>query len=225
MKQILILSVLVVVSIVLLTGSLSDIRAFATGNGHQNGIKDPNNPRCEYIDNGNGKYEHTCIASDVTIHTPPSLGNDPNYHYSDGLKISYSNIGGLGFNGKTFDITKYGAGIPQQPLRIGQSANYTFKIYDERGPSTVSHVGLYMNFKGDAVVTNSDTSIVWDKQTGIKVTDPKKFFSTASASMHHDSNFAYLSIKVTPAKTIPDSSMLMRMWDDQFTSMDLSIHG
>ena len=110
-------------------------------------------------------------------------------------------------------------------LQIGQSANFTFKIYDERGANTVSHVGMYVHFKGDISVANSDTSIVWDKHDGIKVTDPGKFFSDTTVSEHHDNNFAYVSIKFTPAKTMSDSSIVVRMWDDKLASIDLPIWG
>ena len=163
---------------------------------------------------------------DVTIHHPPSLGNDYNHPYSDGLKIQSNDVAqGLEFNGKSFAITKYGSTIPQQVLQMGQSANFTFKIYDERGPDTISHVGMYMHFKGDAIVTNSDMFIVWDKHDGITVTDPEKFFSNAAVSEHHDGNFAYVSIKFIPTKTMSDSSILMRMWDDKRASIDLPIWG
>ncbi|HET7336476.1 MAG TPA: choice-of-anchor U domain-containing protein, partial [Candidatus Nitrosotalea sp.] len=103
----------------------------------------------------------TSSSSDVTIYHPPSLGNDYYHPYSNGLKISSVDENGLEFNGRTFDITKYGSTVPQQVLEIGQSANFTFKIYDERGSNTISHIGMYMHFKGDVIVTNSDMSIVW----------------------------------------------------------------
>src|SRR6185437_7710759 len=98
----------------------------------------------------------------VTIYHPPSLGNDYYYKYGSGFTL----------NGKSFDITKYGITIPQQVLKTGQEDNFTFKIYDERGGNTISHVGMYIHFKGDASVANSDTSFVWDKHDGGKITDP-----------------------------------------------------
>ena len=168
----------------------------------------------------------TVAGHDVTMYHPPSLGNDYYHHYPDGLRIQSNDVtGGVGFNGKSFEITKYGSTIPQQVLQIGQSANFTFKIYDERGPDTISHVGMYVHFKGDVIVTNSDMSVVWDKHDGMTVTDSGKFFSNVTVSEHHDDNFAYVSIKFTPIKTMPDSSILMRMWDDKRASIDLPIWG
>ena len=84
---------------------------------------------------------------------------------------------------------------------------------------------MYVHFKGDVIVTNSDMSVVWDKHDGITVTDSEKFFSNVRVSEHHDDNFAYVSIKFTPTKTMPDSSILMRMWDDKHASIDLPIWG
>jgi len=177
-----------------------------------------------------GRSGHTSSSTvaghDVTMYHPPSLGNDYYHHYPNGLRIQSNDVTeGVGFNEKSFEITKYGSTIPQQVLQIGQSANFTFKIYDERGPDTISHVGMYVHFKGDVIVTNSDMSVVWDKHDGMTVTDSGKFFSNVTVSEHHDDNFAYVSIKFTPIKTMPDSSILMRMWDDKRASIDLPIWG
>jgi len=177
------------------------------------------------IPGGSGHTPQSTGGHDVTIYHPPSLGNDYYHHYSDGLRIQSKDVTGAGFNGKSFEITKYGSTIPQQVLQIGQSVIFTFKIYDERGPDTISHVGMYVHFKGDVIVTNSDTSVVWDKHDGITVTDSEKSFSNVTVSEHHDDNFAYVSIKFTPTKTMPDSSILMRMWDDKRASIDLPIWG
>jgi len=199
---------------------------------HEIFVSNQNDNTVSVIDNSvtPGGSSHTPSSTtaghDVSIYHPPSLGNDYYHHYSDGLRIQSNDVtGGVGFNGKSFEITKYGSTIPQQVLQIGQSANFTFKIYDERGPDTISHVGMYVHFKGDVIVTNSDMSVVWDKHDGMTVTDSGKFFSNVTVSEHHDDNFAYVSIKFTPIKTMPDSSILMRMWDDKRASIDLPIWG
>jgi len=167
------------------------------------------------ISDGSTTPTSTTSGHSVAIHHPPSLGNDYYYKYP----------GGFTLNGKSFDITRYGITIPQQVLKTGQQDNFTFKIYDERGGSTISHVGMYIHFKGDASVANSDTSFVWDKKDGVQISDPGKLFTGANVTRHYDDNFAYVSITFTPTKTMPDSSIIMRMWDDKLASIDLPING
>ena len=167
------------------------------------------------IDAGDPVTSTSTSGHDVTVYHAPSLGNDYYNQYGSGFTL----------NGKSFDITKYGITIPQQVLNLGQQDNFTFKIYDERGGSTISHVGMYIHFKGDTSVANSDTSFVWDKRDGFQISDPEKSFTNANVTRHYDGNFAYVSIKFTPVKAMPDSSIIMRMWDDKLASIDLPING
>jgi len=152
---------------------------------------------------------------DVTIYNPPSLGND--YHFKYG--------GGVSINGKPFDIKTYHSIIPQQVLSIYKQAVFNFTIYDERGGNTVSHVGLYLHFKGGVAASNADTWISWDKHSGVQVHDPNKIFSSANVTTTTDTNYRYATFTVTPQKTMPDSSLVMRMWDDKLASGDIPIWG
>ena len=149
------------------------------------------------------------------IFNAPSIGND--YHNKYG--------GGITINGKPFDVKNYTTTIQQQILDIGQPANFTLKIYDERGAYTVSHAGMYFHFKGDATVNNADTWISWDKYKGIDIHDPNKIFNKTTVDAKAEGNFFDVSFTMVPKRTMPDSSLIFRMWDDKNVVSDVPIWG
>ncbi len=154
-------------------------------------------------------------SHDDSVYNPPSIGND--YHQNYG--------GGITINGKPFDIENYATTIPAQVLQIGKPATFDFKIYDERGGYTISHVGMYFHFKGDPAVTNADTWISWDKYHGFDTHDPNKIFSKTSVDVKPEDKFFHVTFTMTPQKPMPDSSLIMRMWDDKLATGDVPIWG
>ncbi|NHI04024.1 hypothetical protein DYY67_1399 [Candidatus Nitrosotalea sp. TS] len=146
---------------------------------------------------------------------PPSIGNDYLYPYDNGITI----------NGKSFDIENYSTTIPQQVLKIGTSANFGFKILDERGAYTISDVVMYFHFKGDPSAANADTWISWDKYRGTITHDPNKIFSSTSVNTTLNGKFMHANFMMIPQKTMPDSSLIMRMWDEKLAMGDVPIWG
>lgn len=149
------------------------------------------------------------------IFHPPSIGNDYLYPYGNGITI----------NGKSFNIENYSTNIQQQILAIGQTVNFGFKVYDERGAYTISHVGMYLHFKGDSAVPNADTWISWDKYKGIDVHDPGKIFNKTSVKIKPFGKFLNVTFTLTPKNAMPDSNLIMRMWDDKLALGDVPIWG
>jgi hypothetical protein len=154
-------------------------------------------------------------GKDSDVFDAPSIGND--YYYRFG--------GGVTINGKPFDIENYSTIIPQQVLKIGTPANFGFKIFDERGAYTISDVVMYFHFKGDPSAANADTWISWDKSRGQLAHDPNKIFSSTSVNTTLNGNYLYANFTLVPQKTMPDSSLIMRMWDDKLAMGDVPIWG
>src|SRR5579885_32148 len=150
-----------------------------------------------------------------SIFNPPSIGND--YHNQYG--------GGITINGKPFDIKNYSTTIQQQVLKIGKPANFTLKMYDERGAYTISHAGMYFHFKGDPAVNNADTWISWDKYKGIQTHDTNHILNDITVDTQIDGNYFRVMFTMTPQKTMPDSSLIFRMWDDKRAVGDVPIWG
>jgi hypothetical protein len=150
-----------------------------------------------------------------TVSHPPSIGNDYLHPYDGGVTI----------NGQSFDVKKYSTILQQQILKIGKPAIFSFKVYDERGPDTISHVGMYFHFKGDPSVVNANTWISWDKNKGLSVHDPDNLFSKTTVDTKINNNLLDITFTFTPQKVMPDSSLIMRMWDYEGVSGDVRVLG
>ncbi len=155
------------------------------------------------------------VGKNSDVFDAPSIGNDYYYKYKGGFTI----------NQKPFDIENYDTTIPQQVLKIGQPANFGFKIFDERGAYTVSDVVMYFHFKGDPSPANADTWISWDKYRGAVMHDPNKIFGKTSVNTKIVGNYLDANFTMIPQKTMPDSSLIMRMWDDKLAMGDVPIWG
>ncbi|MDE1828702.1 MAG: hypothetical protein KGI25_00105 [Thaumarchaeota archaeon] len=146
---------------------------------------------------------------------PPSIGND--YYYRFG--------GGVTINNKPFTIANYSTTILQQVLDIGKPAKFGFKIFDERGAYTISDVVMYFHFKGDPSPQNADTWISWDRSRGPLTHDPNGIFSATSINTTISGKYLLANFTMVPQKTMPDSSLIMRMWDDKLAMGDVPIWG
>ncbi len=154
-------------------------------------------------------------GKDPGVFDAPSIGNDYYYRFGNGITI----------NDKSFDIQNYSTIIPQQVLKIGTPANFGFKIFDERGPYTISDVVMYFHFKGDPSPENADTWISWDRARGEIAHDPNNIFSKTSAKTTINGTFLLANFTMVPQKPMPDSSLIMRMWDDKLAMGDVPIWG
>ncbi|MDE1816767.1 MAG: hypothetical protein KGI11_09445, partial [Thaumarchaeota archaeon] len=154
-------------------------------------------------------------GKNADVFDAPSIGND--YHYKFG--------GGITINGKPFDIENYSTTIPQQVLKTGTPANFGFKIFDERGAYTISNVVMYFHFKGDPSPANTDTWISWDKYRGPITHDPNNIFNKTLVATKVNGTLMYANFTMVPQKPMPDSSLIMRMWDDKLAMGDVPIWG
>jgi hypothetical protein len=151
----------------------------------------------------------------TNVFYPPSIGND--YHNPYG--------GGITINGKSFNIENYSTTIPAQVLKIDNPATFSFKMYDERGAYTIAHAGMYFHFRGDPTVADADTWISWDRYKGIDAHDPGKIFSKTLVNATTVGNYFNVTFTLTPQKVMPDSSLIMRMWDEKLVVGDVPIWG
>src|SRR5579864_4881886 len=95
-----------------------------------------------------------------------------------------------------------------------------------RGSPFWKHVMIFMNFgKKDVKTGNADTWIAIDKNTGIEIHDPHGFVSNVSI---HNDFIAYgmtTTFTFTPVKQMPDSNMIVRVWDNQLRQTDAYVNG
>ncbi len=139
----------------------------------------------------------------------PQYGAGPYDSYNNGLKI----------NGISFDISKSPTTIPAQKLYVGITNMVTIKIYHHASPQFINHVALFMNLKGTLPATyKSDTSIAWDRDSGITTTDPHGIIKKATADITYDKQYMYITFQITPANTMDTSHLIIQSWDNKLSA-------
>lgn len=146
----------------------------------------------------------------------PQFGAGPWLTYKNGIKI----------NSATFDIS-HGrtTTIKTQSLYVDDQSDITLKIYHHANAQNIQHVGLYLNLHGnDPQVYQSNTSIVWDKNSGVSKQDPNGLFKSATATVKYDGTLMYITFHIVPSKTMGTSHLIVRAWDSNLKSGEVSIH-
>ncbi len=139
----------------------------------------------------------------------PQYGAGPYDTYSDGLKI----------NGISFDISKSPTSIPTQKLYVSTPNMITVKIYHHASPKFINHVALFMNLKGSLPATyKSDTSIAWDRYSGVTTIDPHGMIKSATANIAYDKNYMYITFEIKPASTMDTSHLIIQSWDNKLSA-------
>jgi len=136
---------------------------------------------------------------------PPSLGAG-RFPFSDGLTI----------NSKVFDISKFSQKIDTQNLAIGSSSSITLKVFDNRGPTSITTGIVYLNIQGQVTDTSqSDTWIKYAVGKGVTVHDPHHLLGKVTASYSVGPPFGYIKFNITPASPMKISTMVVSAWDDK----------
>ena len=133
----------------------------------------------------------------------PSLGYVYDYKYNDGLTI----------DGKTFSISKFSQVIPTQTFYVNVPSTITLKIFHTDGAHSIKHVALYFNQGSVPSVVSSNTSIRYDTDTGLKISDYNNVFKTVTADVSYQGHFMYITFKITPQSSMNTSNIIVQTWD------------
>ncbi|HET6458854.1 MAG TPA: hypothetical protein VFG24_08265, partial [Nitrosopumilaceae archaeon] len=124
-------------------------------------------------------------------------------------------------NGQGFNLTQYRNKVPTQQIQTGNTFSIKILLYGDYGPSFVQHVGLYTNLHDKTRdIQDSDTSIVWDKNSLPEVTDPNKFFSNITVNSTQNNGKFELDITGVFARPMPKSDIAIRTWGQDRYSAD-----
>jgi hypothetical protein len=136
--------------------------------------------------------------------------------YKDGLKI----------NGATFDISQgKTTTIKTQKLYVNDQSDITLKIFHHANAQNIQYVGIFMNLQGnDPKVYQSDTEVEWNKNSGAAKLDPNGVFKSVTTTVKYDGTLMYITFHLIPNKTMDTSHIIVRAWDNNLSSGDVSIH-
>lgn len=126
----------------------------------------------------------------------------------------------LSIDGNGYLIGGYANTLETVTEQVGKPANVTFTTISR----PIMHMSIYTNLHNIAdEISDSDTSISYDKGQQLKIVDPHGFFSKVTVDAKHNGNKQSISYNVVFAKSMPKSNIIMRAWDDHHASQDIKL--
>jgi len=142
-----------------ITGGIANVREFAG----------PNTPFMTVVGQAvtNGQFgSGTTCSADCT---PPTLG------VTKTGKMLVEN--GFSYNGNPVNVNSFYTPYPLITVDVGRENVATFKVYEDRGPQSVSHFALAFGIGHGKIFSDSKAIIEWDKswngQETLNVIDPE----------------------------------------------------
>jgi hypothetical protein len=130
----------------------------------------------------------------------------------------------LTINENGYPLGGYANTIKTFSTSIGSPITLSSLFYEQ---TTLQHVSMYMNLrdatKGD--LSQSDTQILYNKDKPLVVIDPNGFFEKVSMNVIEDEDTIkkFAEFKITFAKPMETSDIVIRSWDDRLRSLDTVI--
>lgn len=107
---------------------------------------------------------------------------------------------------------------------VGKPVDLTVRIYENKGPENVEHVGLYTEFQKDGInPAYANTAIAWDKWNGISVYDPDHNIQDYDVTTTALDNKFEATFNITFAKPLGVEDVVIRTWDSRRNSADTTI--
>jgi len=113
-----------------------------------------------------------------------------------------------------FTFAELGFNNPTTTVEIGKPIRVNLLMYDDYGPTYISQVELYTNTRGAlSSISNSDTSIIYKKDSPRIVFDPNGFFSYVNFTSSIVNQKLQLTFDITFAKEMEKSDIIVQARD------------
>lgn len=130
----------------------------------------------------------------------------------------------LTINGNTYKLPNYTNTGPLNTITVDSPFTIKVMLYGDVGPSSVKHVSLFTNMRGNyASLVNSDTVLSWDATQPLQVSDPNHFFGPVTVNATVVGNKLQVTFNGTFAKPMPVSDIGIRTWGYDLYSQDVYI--
>jgi hypothetical protein len=162
---------------------------------------------------------------------PPTLGQD-NYG-----QVFVTN--GLVINDNPFDVAHFQQEMTPQILQTDKPATISLKIFENTGPSYLTHVFLMLGQEEKTIsgvkVPSHPVEIVWERplneKPSVTVNDPDNFVSDVSVDANlaadafgNEDMLTEIVFKFTPSKKFDTDIVLVEMWDFENNSWTNYFH-
>jgi len=146
---------------------------------------------------------------------PPTLGIDA----AGKRQVS----GGLTINDQTFDVKMFRQNLDSQILKVGEPAEITLKIYDNRGYNELKHVELNLGYEekflSGIMVPHHPVTIEWKKtfdgKTTVSILDKQQLVKDVSVQVLDNSPIVGIKFNFTPIQEFDASTIITKIWDQK----------
>ena len=136
---------------------------------------------------------------------------------------------GFTIQGHGYKINPKTNPVSTETVEVGNKVQIKLFIYEDLKPSNIVHVGLYMNLHGAQEASDSDTYIIYERISPIKVVDPHGFFANVTVTPEikkvnnptlstQNRDALALTYDITFAKPMMKSNIMVTLWDFQLNS-------
>jgi len=131
----------------------------------------------------------------------------------------------LDINGNTFKLPNFENDIGTQTFKVNEPISITFTIYEQGGADSLVHFEFLTNLTEKLRnYVDSDTMIIYDKDSELQITDPNGLFSNTEFIISDNGNRVYVTLNLTFTKPMDSSDVIIRMWDQKQQSLDTIIN-
>ncbi len=174
-----------------------------------------------YADHGSGGGTGSC-GGDCTA---PTLGED-----NSGKQFV---AGGLGINGKFFDVKGFKQDIPTQTLTIGEPNEIIIKVYENKGVHQFAHASLMLGLENEIIngisVTTHPVTLTWEKTfdgtVSVNVDDKNSLLADIDISSDltrdifgNEDNLLEITFSFVPLQNFDPSVIIVQIWDQSRNS-------
>ena len=130
----------------------------------------------------------------------------------------------ININGDAFHVEHFETGTGTQTFEVGDTITMTFIVTEQGGADDLAHFEFLTNLVGTTRDYDSSDTYLQYNATGVRVTDPNEYFSSASVDISDDgADTVYITVNMTFAKPMASSDIILHMWDEWENPLTVSI--
>jgi len=125
-------------------------------------------------------------------------------------------------NSNPYKLPNYTNTGPLSTIPVGSPFTIKVMLYGDVDPSSVKHVSLFTNIRGNyASLAISDTILSWDAAQPLQISDPNHFFGPVTTNATVQGNKLQVTFNGTFAKPMLPSDIGIRTWGYDLYSQDV----
>ncbi|MBA4718795.1 MAG: hypothetical protein HRO68_06775 [Nitrosopumilus sp.] len=109
-------------------------------------------------------------------------------------------------------------------IETGEEFKITLSVFENSGRDRIKHIDLLVNHFGSYVLNDhTETFVTYDTNSGFEITDPNNLIATAEIIQSISGNKDVFDFVVVFENEIPQSDVLIRLWDTYNNSLYLHL--